>query len=281
MRISCGGSRVRIRFTNELGGTGLTIGAARVGIAGPDGTVLPGSDRPVTFGASPATFVPAGAPAVSDPVDLTVSPMATLVVSVYLPGRVEDVTGHNLVAGPGWIIPGDHTPTAGLPPAAQPLHGRALLSAVETFVPEPAVGVVAIGSSTTDGAGAIGGGWPELLAARCANDIAFSIAPGEVDPEFAGIMKTDAPVDAADLLRAHGQIIERAHAHGLTVLGATRSSTSTPCGATPNTRPHQGRFPHGRSPARQRRRLCGARGLDRPRVVHLITRVPTASSTSG
>jgi len=122
MRISCGGNGVRIRFTNEFGGTGVTIGAARMGIAGPDGTVLPGSDRSLTFAGASSTFVPAGAPAISDPADLVVPALATLVVSVYLPGRVNNVTGHNLVAGPGWIIPGYQTAAAGLPSAAEPLR---------------------------------------------------------------------------------------------------------------------------------------------------------------
>ncbi|MBK3567079.1 SGNH/GDSL hydrolase family protein [Streptomyces sp. MBT62] len=275
VRISCGGSRVRIRFTNECGGTGVTIGAARVAIAGSDGTVRPGSDRGLTFAGTPSTFVPAGAPALSDPVDLAVPALATLVVSVHLPGRVNDVTGHNLVAGPGWIVPGDRTAAAGLPSAAVPLDGRALLSGVETLVPESAVGIVAIGSSTTDGAGATnaaGGGWPEQLAARFAvasdrpvavanqgisgnrllnnglgtsilarfdrdvlaspgvthlvllagtNDIAYSIAPGAGNPEFAWMMPTDAPVGTADLIAAYRQIIDRAHAHGVAVFGAT------------------------------------------------------------
>jgi lysophospholipase L1-like esterase len=281
VRISCGGSAVRIRFTNECGGTGMTIGAARVGIAGPDGTVLPGSDRSLTFAGAPSAFVPAGAPVISDPVDLAVPALATLVVRVYLPGRVNDVTGHNLVAGPGWIIPGDQTAAAGLPAAAQPLDGRALLAGVETLVPASAVGIVAIGSSGTDGAGATnaaGGGWPEQLAARFAvanqgisgnrllndgfgasilarfdrdvlalpgvthlvllggmNDIAYSIAPGDVDPEFAGIMTTDAPIGTADVIAAYRQIVERAHAHGVAVFGATLtpyggSGSSTPDG---------------------------------------------------
>jgi lysophospholipase L1-like esterase len=274
LRISCGGSQVRIRFTNEFGATGVTIGAARVGIAGPDGTIRPGSDRILTFAGAASMFVPAGAPAISDPADLAVPPLTTLIVSVYLPGRVDDVTGHNLVAGPGRIIPGDHTATPGLPSTAVPLDGRALLSGVETLVPGSAAGVVAIGSSITDGAGATseGGGWPEQLAARFAsasnrpvgvanqgisgnrllndgfgtsilarfdrdvlalpgvthlllaaggNDIAFSIAPGGVNPEFAGIMTTDAPVGTADLIAAYRQIIERAHAHGIAVFGAT------------------------------------------------------------
>ena len=289
VRISCGGGRVRIRFTNEFGGTGVTIGAARVGIAGPDKAILPGSDRRLTFAGTPSTFVPAGAPAISDPVDLVVPALVTLIVSVYLPGRVNDVTGHNLVAGPGWIIPGDQTTAADLPSAAEPLSGRALLSGVETLVPESAVGIVAIGSSTTDGAGATnaaGGGWPEQLAARFAaasnhpvavanqgisgnrllndgfgpsilarfdrdvlaspgvthlvlfggmNDIAYSIAPGAVDPELAGMMPTDTPVGTADIIAAYRQIIERAHAHGVAVFGATLtpyggSSSSTPGG---------------------------------------------------
>src|ERR1700677_2370871 len=132
VRISFGGSRVRIRFTNEFGGTGVTIGAARVGIAGPDGTILAGSDRGLTFAGTPSMYVPAGAPAISDPVDLVVPALATVVVSVYLPGRVKDVTGHNLVAGPGWIMPGEQTAAAALPSAAEPLDGRALLSGVET-----------------------------------------------------------------------------------------------------------------------------------------------------
>ena len=34
------------------------------------------------------------------------------------------------------------------------------------------------------------------------NDIAYSIAPGDVDPEFAGIMTTDAPVGTADVIAA-------------------------------------------------------------------------------
>lgn len=292
VRISCGGSRLRVRFTNELGGTGITIGAAHVGITGLHGAVLPGTDRVLTFAdGAPSTFVPAGAPAISDPVDLAVPPLTTLTVSLYLPRRVNDVTGHNFVAGPGWIIPGDHTASADLPPTAKPLDARALLSAVDAQATDPAaLGIVAIGSSTTDGAGATnaaGGGWPEQLAARLANsqsrpvavanqgisgnrllndgfgpsilarldrdvlaspgathlvllagmnDITYSIAPrnGAPNPEFADIMTTDAPISTADVIAAYRQIIDRAHAHGVTVLGATLTPIGGSDAATPD-----------------------------------------------
>lgn len=78
-------------------------------------------------------------------------------------------------------------------------------------------------------------GVTHLILLAGTNDIVFSITPGEIDHEFAGIMKTDAPVGTADLIRAYRQILERAHAHGVTVFGATLtpiggSDLSTPDG---------------------------------------------------
>ena len=56
-----------------------------------------------------------------------------------------------------------------------------------------------------------------------------------MDPEFAGIMTTDAPVGTADVLAAYQQITERARAHAMAVFGATLtpyggSGASTPGG---------------------------------------------------
>src|SRR3954467_11650420 len=83
VRLSGGGSRVRIRFTNEYGTAPLTIGAARVGPAAAGGA------RELTFSGSPPAAVPAGAPILSDPVDLVLPALAELTISLYLPAPVE------------------------------------------------------------------------------------------------------------------------------------------------------------------------------------------------
>ena len=49
VRVSVAGKRLRLRFSNEGGSDALVLGAVHVGAAGPDGTVLPGSDHVVTF----------------------------------------------------------------------------------------------------------------------------------------------------------------------------------------------------------------------------------------
>jgi len=173
VRVSCGGDRLRLRISNEFGATGLRIGAASVALAGQPAGQSCTESAPiahiVTFGGARCTFVPSGAPVVSDPIDLDVPALATLVVSLYVPGHVDSLTGHNILAGPGWVLPGDQTAAATVPEGAQEIDGRLLLSAVEVHTAEPAAGIVAIGGSITDGAGATlaaGGGWPALLGAR-------------------------------------------------------------------------------------------------------------------
>ncbi|MEU1945622.1 SGNH/GDSL hydrolase family protein [Streptomyces sp. NPDC059474] len=171
VRVSGGGRRMRIRFTNEFGTAPFTIGAARVGLAAPDGGVRPGSERVLTFSGASAATVPAGTPLLSDPVDLPLPALAKLSISLYLPGRVETCTCHDPVLDTGWTIPGDAVASPTLPENAEVLPVRALISAVELLPDAPAKAIVVLGDSRTDGAGSTpdtNRSWPELLAERLA-----------------------------------------------------------------------------------------------------------------
>jgi lysophospholipase L1-like esterase len=171
VRISGGGRRVRIRFTNEFGTAPFTIGAAQVGLAAPGGGVQPGSERVLTFSGASAVTVPAGAPILSDPVDLPLPALAKLSISLYLPGRVETCTCHDPALETGWTIPGDAVAAPILPENAEVLPVRALISAVELLPDAPAKTIVVVGDSRADGAGSTpdaNHSWPELLAERLA-----------------------------------------------------------------------------------------------------------------
>ncbi|WP_020670126.1 SGNH/GDSL hydrolase family protein [Amycolatopsis nigrescens] len=180
VRISGGGRRVRIRFTNEFGTAPCTIGAARVGLAAPGGAVVPGSERVLTFSGASAVTVPAGAPILSDPVDLPLPALAKLSISLYLPGRVESCTCHDPAMETGWTITGDAVAVPALPENAEVLPVRALISAVELLPDAPANAIVVLGDSRADGAGSTpdtNHSWPELLAERLA---AQGVAAGYV-----------------------------------------------------------------------------------------------------
>jgi hypothetical protein len=82
VRTSIGGDRIRVRLSNEFGDRPLVIGEARVAHRAHDGTasrIDPRTDRPLTFGGRTSVTIPAGAPAVSDPIPLRVSAGSDLV----------------------------------------------------------------------------------------------------------------------------------------------------------------------------------------------------------
>eukprot|EP01036_Dinobryon_divergens_P018410 gene18410-25080_t len=131
LKVSAGGQRLRVRFTNEYGSRPLVIGAARVALLTPSGGVVPGSERVVTFSRAGSTTLPAGAPALSDPIDLKTGTLARLRVSLFLPEETGlctcHMTGGDLVqVSP----PGDWT-GRDLPAATGPAQYRAFVSGVE------------------------------------------------------------------------------------------------------------------------------------------------------
>ncbi|MFT3723751.1 MAG: hypothetical protein QM773_09210 [Hyphomonadaceae bacterium] len=72
VRLSTGGSQVRIRFSNEYGDKPLDIGAATVSLASADGKPT-GSTLDITFNGSKAVAIPPKAPMLSDPITLDVN----------------------------------------------------------------------------------------------------------------------------------------------------------------------------------------------------------------
>ena len=169
VRLSGGGRQVRVRFTNEFGTTPLTIGAAHVAIAADNGAIQPGSDHVLTFAGKPTATVPAGAPLVSDPVDMTVAARAKLTISFYLPGQVDTCTCHGTSAATGWTMPGNTAAAPAQPADTMPLAVRALISAVDVGSDGPARTIVTFGDSITDGVGATTDAdkrWPDQFAER-------------------------------------------------------------------------------------------------------------------
>ena len=170
VRLSAGGDQLRLRLTNEYGARPLAVGAARVALAATDGTITPGTERVVTFAGEPSIVIPAGAPFVSDPIDLAVDDLASLSISLYFPGHTGACTCHGAGMQNTYVsAPGDFT--AGTFDPAETIQARAFLSGVEVQTAAAGV-VVALGDSITDGVGSTPDAnrrWPDLLAERLAD----------------------------------------------------------------------------------------------------------------
>ncbi|HSZ43434.1 MAG TPA: SGNH/GDSL hydrolase family protein [Trebonia sp.] len=176
VRVTVGGPRIRLRFSNAYGTTDLPLTEVRV--ARPEGglagvfPIAAGSSRAVTFGGRPGAVIPAGAQVVSDPLDFPLAAGAVVTVTIYLLAGA-DVAG-GLTSHPGsrtrsYLLAGhlaDHYASRSQP---APVEHWYLLAGVEVQAGDGACAVIALGDSLTDGRGSTTDGndrWPDQFSGR-------------------------------------------------------------------------------------------------------------------
>ncbi|MEU9456564.1 SGNH/GDSL hydrolase family protein [Streptomyces sp. NPDC048277] len=174
VRVTTGGHRLRLRFSNAYGDTPLPLTSVTVALP-EDGragvsAIVPGSLRPVTFSGRAAAVVPVGAQVVSDPVEFELSPGANLTVTAYTAQGQPDLalTSHPGSRTTSYLLNGDHTQDPDLTGAAHVDHWY-LLSDVEVRAPAATRAVAVLGDSLTDGRGSTTNGndrWPDQFFDR-------------------------------------------------------------------------------------------------------------------
>jgi lysophospholipase L1-like esterase len=252
IRVSAGGKRVRVRLSNEYGAKPLVIGAASLGNVG-------GKPIALTFNGKTSVTIPPNAPMYSDPVALPVKALEMLSVSLFFPEKTGPCTCHLTgaqtasVSGPGDFTKGDFTPTS-------TFINRAFLTEVDVE-PNGALPVlVTFGDSITDGYNSTVDGnhrWPDVLAERLGGKIAVvpqAISGNQIrgmgqamfgesaltrlDRDLLsvpgvkwvtvlegindlGMNRGAARPGFEEMINGYRQIVDRAHAHGLKIFGAT------------------------------------------------------------
>lgn len=174
VRVSTGGGRLRLRFSNAFGDTPLPLTAVTVALP-QDGragvsAIEPGSSRPVTFAGRRSATVPVGAQLVSDPLDFDLRAASDLTVTTYLATGQPSLalTSHPGSRTTSYLRTGDHTEDQDLP-GATPVDHWYLLSDVEVLAPRTTTAVAILGDSLTDGRGSTTNAnnrWPDQLYDR-------------------------------------------------------------------------------------------------------------------
>ena len=146
-RLSIGGERLRVRISNAYGNRPLLIGAAMIALRDKGPTIVAGSGRKLSFGRCDSAIIAAGAVQYSDAVDLSVPPLADLVVSFHLPSEVPAnfvITGRyarqtNYISPPGNFAAETAMPVGNL------TDQWFFLCGVDVLAASDALGVVALG----------------------------------------------------------------------------------------------------------------------------------------
>jgi lysophospholipase L1-like esterase len=265
LHTSLGGDRVRVRLSNAYSTSALVIGSAHAAISSGGASISPKTDRMLRFNGSPTIAIPAGALALSDPVELHVEAFDNLTVSLYLPENVAAMTQHSVSQQTNYIsTPGDFTGAVTF--AATTTNAFYFLTGVEVSTSRRAKAIVALGDSIVDGFGSTPEAnqrWTNLLAERLQSHPGTSrvavlnagiagnrvlhdvvgtnalarfdrdvlaqtgvkyviVLEGNNDFGIPGLIGNPAQEVTADqVIQGHRQIIDRAHAAGLTVYGGT------------------------------------------------------------
>lgn len=277
IRMSLGGKKIRLALSNEFGHSPLLISDVHFQGHDTKDSIIPESDREVTFSGKAAVTIPAGRFVTSDPVDFALENSSDVDISFFVPKRpVESVTSHSISRATTYVSSGNEVRSISLtsPKAIQHWY---FLKDVQVEAPITSFAIVALGDSITDGFGSTANKnqrWTDALAVRLlANGETKHIAvlnegisgnrllTGDAGAGPAAVDRLDrdglsAPggkyiilligindigratrphnpndrvtasdllnrVTALDLLKGYSQVIHRAHAKGIKVIGAT------------------------------------------------------------
>jgi lysophospholipase L1-like esterase len=168
LRVSEGGTKVRVKFSNRYGPAPLEIGAARIVQIDANNREIAGTARTLTFGGEPGAVIPRGAPFVSDAVAVDLPDLARIKVEIYLPKPTGPCTCHLTGTDELAVSPPGNFVGQPFEPVSKAQY-RAFLAGIEVDSPDALGTIVAYGDSITDGVGSTSGAnrrWPDVLADR-------------------------------------------------------------------------------------------------------------------
>ena len=172
------GSKARLRFTNVFGTKPVTFDGVHAGLQLGSATLMPGTNRPVTFGGKPSVTIEPGKDAWSDAVALPFVKDAKaltgrkLAVSFHVAGESGPMTWHakalqtSYVTAPGAGAKGQAEDEGAFPYSTASWY---FVDAVDMMAPADTKVIVTFGDSITDGTASTMNGddrWPNALSRR-------------------------------------------------------------------------------------------------------------------
>lgn len=171
IRISQGGTQIRLKFSNEYGGTPLVLNS--VHIAKPVGvgksTIDPSTDTVVTFeGGSTSVSIPAGKIMTSDPISFDAKDLDRIAISTCFDEVPTMVTSHTGGRTTAYLSLGNHVSDESLTPIKTNEQWY-YITGVDVMAPLSGKAIACFGDSITDGRGVttnLDNRWTDILANR-------------------------------------------------------------------------------------------------------------------
>lgn len=164
------GRTVRIELSNAFDQPVVAVGEAHIALRRSESSIVPSSDRPLTFSGRRNVDIRPGQVILSDPVELDVQPMSDLAVSLFITQASGVPTNHTPGLHTTYLSPGNTTAAESMP-SPELSTSYLWLRSVDVAAAPGSFAIACLGDSITDGFRTTVDAdmaWPTLLAKRFA-----------------------------------------------------------------------------------------------------------------
>jgi lysophospholipase L1-like esterase len=168
VRVSIGGTVLRLRLSNEYGTNPVSLSSAHVALSKGGGAIDTTTDKALRFAGTPTVTIAAGASVWSDALDFDLAPLSNLAITLHFASQSGDVTGHPGSRTTSYLQSGEAVTAASFSAAVKTEHWY-FITGLDVMADKASAAVVVLGDSITDGRGSTtnqNDRWPDVLAER-------------------------------------------------------------------------------------------------------------------
>ena len=168
VHLSIGGAAVKLRFSNTFGTAPLLLRSVFIAPRVSGDRIESSAGRTVSFAGKPEVTIAPGATVTSDVVDMPVTSDSDLAVTFFVPQKLQAPAIHYTALQTSYVAKGDQSAAATLEEPRR-VTLDLILTGVDVASRTSPGAIVALGSSTTDGAHSTPNAnhrWTDYLAAR-------------------------------------------------------------------------------------------------------------------
>lgn len=261
VRVSVGGSKIRLKFTNEFSQEPLTMESVQIAVSTGGNRIDGATCKFLKFQGKKAVTLSPGSVLLSDPISFKLKARMDVAVTIRFGATSKTLTGHPGSRTTSYLLAGNASRTQDFTGSIETDHWY-VLNGIEVMAPATTAAVAILGNSITDGRGSDTNKqnrWPDILSQRLLATKQVGVLNlgiggncvlrGGLGPtalnrferdilgqqglkwvlvfigvnDIGGTPNTQEAADrtAEKLIEAYQSFIDRAHAKGLKVYGAT------------------------------------------------------------
>jgi lysophospholipase L1-like esterase len=252
VRVSLGGSQIRLKFSNRCGTAPLVMKAVHLAVSAGGDEIEPETDMAVTFGGKGSATVTAGGEMISDSLNYSLPSLTNMAITIYFGEAPSKLTGHPGSRTSSYIQGGNVVSSRKLTSPSTTDHWY-IISGIDIVSDGSYKAVACLGDSITDGRGTTTNAqnrWTDLFATRLQGNLSTQKV-GVLNQGIGGTLVTGSGLERFDrdvlgqsgvrylivlygvndiiyagspsgnVISAYKALIKKAHTNGLLAYGGT------------------------------------------------------------